>query len=536
MDTSPPTPSPPSPSGLPAQTQTQLQHAAVIGLLRSGTTPGSGDARHLQQLLGGLTTEVARFDAVIAAKETEISQVKEARESLQRYASATESLLAPIRRLPPELLGKVFVALIALPSVNETRLERLGNARVVRITGVCYLWHSLVHKTPQLWTNIHANIDDSVPPALAEHLIAVSLQRSAGLPLDVHVQLRPMWTLGLFQTLLDQCERWENAELALSHAHVELLSAARPRFPLLETLDLLDMSLTGMEQLDTFQHAPLLSHVTVYDDPPLLPWSQIREIFSYIGHLASNADELQGIFGFVGHCSTLCTVVIPEIHLDMTTRWTLPPSPTIISNVGALRIGISNIDDAAPPTRRIIGSLLALLNLPDLRQLVIHSASATALLWPQEAFSAFCLRSSSITRLRLADVLITHDELIASLRSLSALRELALEDVHDPKHLVVTDQLLSRLSWAADAGSECLVRDLRYMSLRAFFECADAALLTMVESRAHVHRPFRLEATVLSAQTDDPNHASAVALATGTRLTALFAGLVKHEELQFHML
>ncbi|KAJ7687688.1 hypothetical protein B0H17DRAFT_854756, partial [Mycena rosella] len=93
--------------------------------------------------------ELARYDARIEALREELTGVEAARAALQVHYDDCGALLAPIRRLPSELLVKIF----GLFSLNKAIL-RLSQAHLLVLSRVCSRFHTLVISTSTLWNTI----------------------------------------------------------------------------------------------------------------------------------------------------------------------------------------------------------------------------------------------------------------------------------------------------------------------------------------------------------------------------------------------
>ncbi|EPQ51086.1 hypothetical protein GLOTRDRAFT_25099, partial [Gloeophyllum trabeum ATCC 11539] len=73
--------------------------------------------------------------------------VPQRRESLVSSITRCKSVLAPIRRLPPEILGRVFF--FALPEVDYVPMRK--DAAPMLLTHVCKFWRDVAMFTPDLW-------------------------------------------------------------------------------------------------------------------------------------------------------------------------------------------------------------------------------------------------------------------------------------------------------------------------------------------------------------------------------------------------
>ncbi|KAF8211039.1 hypothetical protein K438DRAFT_1569325, partial [Mycena galopus ATCC 62051] len=82
-----------------------------------------------------------------------LKQLEAERESLSGYRGRNKAILSPLRRMPPELLGEIF--LCSLPSITEIRAlspdEYLSGSPWV-LSHVSSRWRAISLSTPSLWS------------------------------------------------------------------------------------------------------------------------------------------------------------------------------------------------------------------------------------------------------------------------------------------------------------------------------------------------------------------------------------------------
>ncbi|KAI0682810.1 hypothetical protein BC835DRAFT_1423963 [Cytidiella melzeri] len=122
-----------------------------------------------------------RLDRVV--HELEIDKVIEATKTFLRNLRGARNRLAPINRLPPELLGAIFEYLTGSRSllIVSKEHERIGSQK---FQSVCRHWRLTAVNTPALWTYIRVSSFRTSERAFA----STSLVRSGVLPLDVNLQ------------------------------------------------------------------------------------------------------------------------------------------------------------------------------------------------------------------------------------------------------------------------------------------------------------------------------------------------------------
>ena len=102
------------------------------------------------QAINELTLELERVtDAVDASKLQNLDwgpyqQTREQTVALMKEIQVLQAWIAPIRKLPVEILSQIFVSVAQIAPLGP-----------VRITEVCRLWHQAVISTPRAWVHIY---------------------------------------------------------------------------------------------------------------------------------------------------------------------------------------------------------------------------------------------------------------------------------------------------------------------------------------------------------------------------------------------
>jgi len=94
-----------------------------------------------------------------------------------------QNLLAPVSRLPPELVLHIFSyvkAAVTLESKHVYRINEVKRRKWIMLTHIFHLWRDIALCTPSLWSNIHISEFDY-------KWANTMLQRSQHVPLNVHV-------------------------------------------------------------------------------------------------------------------------------------------------------------------------------------------------------------------------------------------------------------------------------------------------------------------------------------------------------------
>jgi hypothetical protein len=176
-----------------------------------------------------------REEAVCLDLENQIKVLQERLLASRIQYSRLATQIAPIRRLPDELLSKVFLDASLRPSFKHHR-------EVLSLMLVCSKWKELALDTPLLWTDIDllCRMRGSRAWKPDPDRLAYWLSLSKGVPLDLKIFL-PIGPPGHSQfvcdllsgTLLRECKRWKSLRLdgdqTLSSFKRALSSAGKDR-------------------------------------------------------------------------------------------------------------------------------------------------------------------------------------------------------------------------------------------------------------------------------------------------------------------
>ncbi|THU82810.1 hypothetical protein K435DRAFT_690817, partial [Dendrothele bispora CBS 962.96] len=115
---------------------------------------GFADRASVNELLNDAKKDFDDYDAEIARLEVAISVLKHKRRRLESHVAKYRSLLSPIRRLSPEVLGLVFL-LHCQESGNCFNLDKRDiSLPAVDLSQVCTGWRQVASNTSSLWNNL----------------------------------------------------------------------------------------------------------------------------------------------------------------------------------------------------------------------------------------------------------------------------------------------------------------------------------------------------------------------------------------------
>ncbi|KAF9023193.1 hypothetical protein BDZ89DRAFT_174708 [Hymenopellis radicata] len=234
----------------------------------------------------------ADSDTAIFLTEAAPSQEQNDRQAtLQKLRDELQTIHAPVRRLPREILQEIFLAI-------DTDIQVFNDADPHYVVGrVCREWRAVSRRScPQMWCQLDLENGAAQSTNAIESRLRAVLNRTRGLPLSFSLYI-PHFddddghfiyeheTFSVLLAVLGQYSmQWESAHLFglhINEAHV--LSVIRGCVPLLKTL-VLQMAEPEIEVdrvLRAFEIAPKLAHVSLYEVP--------------LGHIALAHPNLQTV-------------------------------------------------------------------------------------------------------------------------------------------------------------------------------------------------------------------------------------------------
>lgn len=206
-----------------------------------------------------------------------VQHLQHRRTQIAHHVCDKRSLLAPIRRLPPEILQMVFHAVLTVTASTEQKFK-YKYTPAIWLTHICYYWRTVVFDTSTLWTSVFLSQQSKWN---ISRLKSYSLHAKS-LPLSV-ICLWP--SSQLLQKLAELSHRWRHLMLWTSKDLFSALGPLRNKIPLLQNLHL-SLDYDGVSQIliDMFENAPSLRgvHLNFTGEDGItglsriiLPWTQV---------------------------------------------------------------------------------------------------------------------------------------------------------------------------------------------------------------------------------------------------------------------
>ncbi|EIN05866.1 hypothetical protein PUNSTDRAFT_127782 [Punctularia strigosozonata HHB-11173 SS5] len=412
---------------------------------------------HFQTELAQLRARkaVGRRPVVVAHS---LAQLEATRTALARQVRTYQTILAPIRRLPPELLECIF-SFVHSAALSETLASALKAS--IRISQTCALWRSIAFGLPILWSAIHLRFNN-VPGTSRTRAQSFSLilGRCTHRPLSISIHAMSRFETVYLppqmpETLLRIKHRWRTLDLAISSNYFEmLLTAFEDQLPELRHLKL-NLWWTNFQRRavnnDSLDIAKLLRAT------PGLASLELRNIpLVYTADRPSFRPEQHPLESLVldlvysQEVSWLDTVRrTPRLKrmelLNIPFTYEVPSDgPILLSDLASLEI----------TTEHIAETVLLGLTAPRLAHLAIGSPIPyeNRQLFTGEVFSSFMSRSScNLRSLSLRNLRLFGRDLASTLVHLAPLEELEIvslspyQSVIDPELTNLWDMTLPNL-------------------------------------------------------------------------------------------
>ena len=159
--------------------------------------PGVLETAGIKARLEAQIDEMKAIEQEIATLEARVVNLKAQRMDLEKRCAVGEALLAPIRKIPMEILEEIFVQSIPRLFLDGILVE-LGHANVgpldlfeehphdarTRLGAVCRKWRNVTETAPRVWSTI--SLDRPLPPDIG--IVDKWLRRSRSCPLDLYIR------------------------------------------------------------------------------------------------------------------------------------------------------------------------------------------------------------------------------------------------------------------------------------------------------------------------------------------------------------
>ncbi|KAJ7176916.1 hypothetical protein C8R46DRAFT_1246095 [Mycena filopes] len=411
-----------------------------------------------------------RSELHVAAIRSGSTQDEEQQANLFAYISEYSSLLAPIRRLPHDILELIFLdpaiyLSLTLSWLRPARVVDIWNTHLV--AAVSHHWRLVCLNTPRMWSRFDINplrLRDSVLPRLR-----LCLERSQGATLTIKLDLtngaaqKPAPSMDILNELMKSAERWGQISILLQNSlQIELFTPVRARLHSLHSLQISSEREIFGPPTRIFEGAPQLRTLRLGGAATLRSLSIPTHQIDRLSLVASYAEPC---YDALSACPNVRDFSTLDCHTDPFAVATPHRCPELTK---------FTVDGAG--TRRNMMGVFNRLTAPNLEALRIIG-------WMQwstaSAVVPFIRRSAAPLReLELTYTPIGAENLLALLHATPSLKALRLIGLPPDS---ITDSLIYRLTPASSA--ELLLPALEHFVLEGTHPFSTDAILRMLERR-----------------------------------------------------
>ncbi|KAL0563999.1 hypothetical protein V5O48_018057 [Marasmius crinis-equi] len=445
----------------------------------------------INQYLEDGERELRRYDTQIKRSEAEINRHRASilaaegkRERLKRSMATYRSHLAPVHRLPTEILEEIFALLCCTKKGISLDPGQRPLPAPVLLSTVCGRWREDCVSSPRLWSYVSLDtwfesLDvDSVHEGRLQRMMELVMERSQSHPLHIDLncpfdweELQRLSLYGVLSVALEylckHSNRWAQLAIIAPDTTIidhPILSRIERSIPRLHTLAI-DVPVELPLDLHVFRFSPALHTLYLilygpFDNLSDIPWSQLRNLTLIMNEAPISIQEI------LSSCSNLQ-------HLEFKTMFEMAEGDSQWHVASPLK----SLTFRPSPSAN---SLLSHISLPNLSSLELTlSPLSSSRLWAEAALSGMITRSKcSITALSLSSVTISDQQALFILRLIPTLKYFFVQERVIGEPHILTSSFLSRLvirnEFGTDSQSTCLVPHLTDLRIVASSKHLDA--------------------------------------------------------------
>ncbi|KAJ3562520.1 hypothetical protein NP233_g9517 [Leucocoprinus birnbaumii] len=320
------------------------EFSIIAGLPCSNHAPSDLEAHYILKSIAHGNSHLEFLETEIRTLRETLVNLEQRQENVRNYLSSQRSLLSPIRRIPPEILGQIF---LALQNVSEPICfgdDALENIEPWTLLRVCRFWRDVALSLSELWSKFTIIRQPFSRPSGRE--MDSMLQQTLRLTKDClsHSHSRPLHFVfhaddefvAAAKMIAAESSRWMSA----AFNNLPVLQTLEPkllgRLPLLHCLEIDGLGKEWDNQtqpLQAFRQAPALTRLSLYEltQPHsrfLLPWHQITHFTSFelrdflpILHLMPSLVELKSVEDFCRPEEIQDRIILPNLErLEVTSN------------------------------------------------------------------------------------------------------------------------------------------------------------------------------------------------------------------------
>jgi len=211
----------------------------------------------IRDTISSAQADISQLNGEIHRLKALLDSLIHKRDTLQTYTHSHTALIAPIGRLPPEILSEIF---LHCQDEQDPRKVRLNKVPLL-LGSVCSRWRTIALSTAQLWASFALTIGSA--HLRSDVMLAKAwLARAGTCSLTIRLACGD-YGRGSLKPLMDvfllHCERWYDIHLSLPVRILGFFVPAKNHLPQLHKLYIGGELKT--QTLDIFEFAPQLRSV-----------------------------------------------------------------------------------------------------------------------------------------------------------------------------------------------------------------------------------------------------------------------------------
>ncbi|KAF9066742.1 hypothetical protein BDP27DRAFT_1329972 [Rhodocollybia butyracea] len=490
--------------------RTNIDTLELSQRFRSEYGPSSVDTKEIAEMLKAIDKDLEDYDSEILLLQSRILYIKTQQTRLKKHAVDLRSLNSPIRRVPNEILLRIFDyacdtnLLQEFPWNKDFKfppstpiVDPYEHLPAMSISSVCARWRSVALSSSAIWSRISLELspENSRLPNVQSvlsgflHTVALHLHRSGQHPLAVGLNIGGSVNdeddiiphrLLAFDLVCNYpwCSFKIGGNQPISHIPMPVYD----RFRNCHALKNLNFEVTGGPgmEMELFKQANLCSLTLVWLGTVSGFWKEILSLT--VGSMDGNIGDV------FNHASSPRELVLGERSDQGSAPLSPCVPPWLCTSVSTLKLVLrSNWNDT------LADVAFSSFTFPSLSCLVIMIGSDYPYqgAWPKATLGAFLRRSScSLTEFKVKSVSVSDFDLITTLKLMPSLVNLDVDDTPADDDLTspITSQFIRSLhgflQTELNPSGSALVPKLRSLQLRFDgLEFDDSAFIDTVSSR-----------------------------------------------------
>lgn len=299
----------------------ELPPSSILRLLQTNGAPLDTQRDEVRSLLVEPKAELAAVENDIDDLQARLADCQRRKRELISYVEDLGALLSPIRRMPPEIMARIFEF---CGDIGARGPHAEPSKRAPLLLGsVCRSWRALSLAIPRLWTTLYLRLPTSGPFVKQQEILQAWLERSRPFPISLWLwndfltdDIPVSFLRKLTETLAENSDRWKAIFIhfpAYDPDWEYFDALVRCHFPNLEELEI-SPQFTPWAPFNPEQ-MPRLRELQVPagampDSHRTLPWTQLTHLTLRGGYRTTDVSELLQILS--------CAPLLSYLHVEIS--------------------------------------------------------------------------------------------------------------------------------------------------------------------------------------------------------------------------